>query len=527
MKNLRCAIYTRKSTEEGLEQGFNSLHAQREACEAYVLSQAGEGWKSLATEYDDGGFSGGNIERPAMKRLLGDIDRGLIDIVVVYKVDRLTRSLGDFSKIVERFDAKQVSFVSVTQAFNTTSSMGRLTLNMLLSFAQFEREVTGERIRDKIAASKAKGMWMGGRAPLGYDGVDHKLVVNEAEAKTVRAILERYLQLRSVVKLTKDLAEHGVSSKTWTAKDGARRGGQAFARGALYHLIANPVYRGGIRHGEKVYWDAHPPIIDEGTWNAAQVMLAQNDRPKPRTPRQGTGALLKGLIFDDAENAMQPTHVRRGEQRYHYYVSAPRVHGDDRPVGSLPRISAPVIDALIVDRVTSVLRPAWRRVDILEERVRLALAKAVLAETVVRLWLRSEACREDHHAAATDGALIEIAIPIRLKRRHRATLVTPTDRPTPAPPRVDRALIRAVSIARDWRRQLETGEITSTLELARREGLCNRHAGRLLPLAYLAPDLVAAIIAGRQPRGMTLRALTERPLPKVWDEQRRLVAAFA
>ena len=272
--SLRCAIYTRKSSEEGLEQGFNSLHAQREACEAYILSQAGEGWSALTDVYDDGGFSGGSLQRPGIQALLTDIRRGLIDIVVVYKVDRLTRALGDFARMVELFDAHKVSFVSVTQAFNTTTSMGRLTLNVLLSFAQFEREVTGERIRDKIAASKAKGMWMGGRPPLGYDGVDRRLAVNAAEAVAVRHIFTRYLELGSVIALERELRDDGFHSKQWINGKGEPAGGNPLARGALYHLLANPVYLGSLRHREKIIPGCHPAIIDEAQFKAVADLLA-------------------------------------------------------------------------------------------------------------------------------------------------------------------------------------------------------------------------------------------------------------
>ena len=266
MSKVRCAIYTRKSTEEGLEQEFNSLHAQRDACEAYVRSQASEGWIASVAEYDDGGYSGGSTNRPGLQRLLTDIHRGEVDVVVVYKVDRLTRSLSDFAKIVDLFDRHKVSFVSVTQAFNTTTSMGRLTLNMLLSFSQFEREITAERIRDKIAASKAKGLWMGGRPPLGYDGVGRKLVINTEEAKLVRHIYQRYLELGSVLTLTVELKTKDVRSKRWTNKQGLEVGGAMFSRGALYHLLANPVYRGTICHGELRYENSHPAIIEEATW---------------------------------------------------------------------------------------------------------------------------------------------------------------------------------------------------------------------------------------------------------------------
>lgn len=277
MKSIRCAIYTRKSSEEGLDQAFNSLHAQREACEAYVLSQAGEGWLPLPTLYDDGGYSGGSIERPALKRLLADIGAGKVDTVVVYKIDRLTRSLADFAKIVEQLDGAGASFVSVTQAFNITTSMGRLTLNVLLSFAQFEREVTGERIRDKIAASKAKGMWMGGMLPLGYDlptdASTRALVVNEAE--TIRLIFAKYLELSSANALERWLHDNDIRSKAWISSRGKEIGGRRFSRGALFHLLKNRIYLGEIVHKGARYVDAHPPIIDPKAFDAAQALLAR------------------------------------------------------------------------------------------------------------------------------------------------------------------------------------------------------------------------------------------------------------
>jgi site-specific DNA recombinase len=306
---FRCAVYTRKSSEEGLEQEFNSLDAQREACEAYIVSQKHEGWTALAARYDDGAYSGGTMERPALQRLLEDIRARKIEVVVVYKVDRLTRSLADFAKIVEIFDAQGVSFVSVTQAFNTTSSMGRLTLNVLLSFAQFEREVTGERIRDKIAASKKKGMWMGGQPALGYDVRERKLVVNEPEAATVRAIFRRYLELGSVRALRDDLAVRGIVSKRRAAVDGSPYGGQRFSRGALYLMLKNPVYRGQIVHKDKTFPGEHSEIVDEELWLRVQNRLEEHRVER----RDGDSAIepsvLAGLVYDACSEPMTPTHA--------------------------------------------------------------------------------------------------------------------------------------------------------------------------------------------------------------------------
>ncbi|MGA8422805.1 MAG: recombinase family protein [Pseudolabrys sp.] len=307
--STRCAIYTRKSSEDGLEQEFNSLDAQREACLAYITSQRHEGWKALPTYYDDGGFSGGTLNRPAVQQLLADIRAGRVDLVVIYKVDRLTRSLADFAKLVETFDAHGVSFVSITQHFNTTTSIGRLTLNMLLSFAQFEREVTGERIRDKIAASKRRGMWMGGPLPLGYDVRDRKLVINDAEAETVRHLFRSYLELGSVRLLEQRLCDEGIRSKLHRKADGSVRGGKPLARGALYLMLQNHLYRGEISHKGAVYPGEHPAIIDEALWDAVQKQLMEHransaDRPKGTMP-----SLLAGLLYDETGNRLVPSHA--------------------------------------------------------------------------------------------------------------------------------------------------------------------------------------------------------------------------
>ena len=518
MKTQRCAMYTRKSTEEGLEQGFNSLHAQREACEAYVMSQAGEGWTAIPTSYDDGGFSGGSMERPGLAALLADIGLGKIDIVVVYKVDRLTRSLNDFSRIVERFDDKAVSFVSVTQAFNTTSSMGRLTLNMLLSFAQFEREVTGERIRDKIAASKAKGLWMGGRPPLGYDGVGRKLVINEAEAQQVRSIFRLYLELGSVVRLARVLADSGERSRTWVDKTDQTVGGTSFRRGGLYYLLSNPVYLGAIRHRQTLYPQAHPAIVDEDTWQAVQSLLASNDVPKPKTRKIGCEALLKGVLVDDAGGIMSPVHTTRRGRRYNYYVSAAAVHGEPRPVGSLHRISAPVLDAFVVDRVKGLLVPAWQPAEATPDRIRAALLQVELGAAQIVIRVKPE--------ALPAGAQESLVISIRLKHRQGVTLISAVDGPPIATPKLDQALVRALALSRRWRSQLEAGQADGIKDLARREKLCPRHTARLAPLGYLAPDLVQQILDGRQPPAMSLIALTGKPLPLGWPEQRRRFASF-
>lgn len=314
----RCAVYTRKSTEDGLEQEFNSLDAQREA---YILSQKHEGWALVPGRYDVGGFSGGNMERAGLKALLADVEAGQVDIIVVYKVDRLTRSLADFARIVERLDAKGASFVSVTQAFNTTTSMGRLTLNVLLSFAQFEREVTGERIRDKIAASKRKGLWMGGPVPLGYEVIERNLVPVPDEAERVRTIMRRYLEIRSVPPLLDRLREEGVVTKIQNRTSGPNRGGIPFARGSLFHLLKNPIYRGKIVHKGQVYDGEHEPIVDEDLWERVQMHLRETAPPRKRPGNEPQRALLQGLLFDPEGRPVVPTYGNKGGRRYTYYIS--------------------------------------------------------------------------------------------------------------------------------------------------------------------------------------------------------------
>jgi site-specific DNA recombinase len=344
VRKLRCAVYTRKSTEEGLDMEFNSLDAQREACEAYIASQKPEGWLLIPDRYDDGGFSGGTLERPALKRLLADIEDGRVDVVVVYKIDRLSRSLMDFSKLVEVFDGHAVTFVSITQSFNTTTSMGRLTLNILLSFAQFEREVIGERIRDKFAASRARGMWMGGHPPLGYDVLDRKLVVNETEATMVRMIFERFLQVGSATVLVRGLAAEGVTTKR----------GKPIDKGFLYKLLNNRVYVGEAVHKGVAYPGEHQAIIGRDLWDKVHSIIHQSPRSRAANTRAQTPAMLKGIIFGADGRAMTPTHARKGGRLYRYYVAAGLLKGDVPP-GVVRRLPAGEIEAAVVNQLLGLL----------------------------------------------------------------------------------------------------------------------------------------------------------------------------
>src|SRR5215831_14776539 len=348
---VRCAIYTRKSSEEGLDQEFNSLQAQREACEAFINSQRHEGWVCLPASYDDGGFSGATMDRPALQRLLADITAGRVDTVVVYKIDRLTRSLADFAKIVEILDVRRASFVSVTQQFNTTTSMGRLTLNVLLSFAQFEREVIGERIRDKIAASKRKGMWMGGVPPLGYRVEDRKLVVIDSEAETVRSIFRRYAELGSVRLLKNDLDARAINSKAWTSASGRITGGKPFSRGALYLILQSRTYLGEIVHKGQSHPGEHAPIIDQPLWDAAQAQLAANTAERNSGTRTRQPSLLTGMLFDCDANAMTPTHAVKKGTRYRYYVSRPLITKDRGDGSAGLRLTAAEIEQLVTSRL--------------------------------------------------------------------------------------------------------------------------------------------------------------------------------
>ena len=351
-----CAIYTRKSSEEGLEQEFNSLDAQGESCQAYIISQKAEGWSPVKEHYDDGGFSGGNMERPALKKLMGDIQAGKVHIVVVYKIDRLTRSLMDFAKLVEVFDKYGVTFVSVTQSFNTTTSMGRLTLNVLLSFAQFEREVTGERIRDKISASKKKGMWMGGVIPFGYDRLDKKLLINREDAKVVRLIFEKYLALGSVRRLKEYLDTHGILSKLRISDKGHQWGGAKFSRGLLYKQLTNPVYIGRIKHKDTVYEGQHEAILSLELWNQVQALMVQQTATSRGIQKsRPIGNLLRGLLFDSEGNKYSPSFTNRGKRQYRYYVSQALLQDRPPPVGIITRLSAHEIETAVEDALKKKL----------------------------------------------------------------------------------------------------------------------------------------------------------------------------
>jgi DNA invertase Pin-like site-specific DNA recombinase len=527
-KILRCAVYTR----HGLEQDFNSLDAQREAGEAFIKSQAHEGWKLIKAHYDDGGLSGGTLERPALQSLLTDIRARKIDVVVVYKVDRLTRSLADFAKLVELFEAHGVSFVSVTQQFNTTTSMGRLTLNVLLSFAQFEREVAGERIRDKFAASRRKGMWMGGTVPLGYDVKERKLVVNESEADTVRLIFRRYLALGCVSKLQIDLDRKGIRSKRRILTSGKVLGGCSFGRGALYHLLRNRIYRGEVVHKGVAYLGEHRSIVDEDLWNAVRAKLSR-EVVQQRRARIESGALLSGLIFDDRGNRMTPSYTIRRGNRYRYYVSRASTQHGGPEREAVSRVGADDIEQLVVEALAHALSRKHLTIDAGSGSWN-GEVRGVVRETVERVVIRGEESqivlkgKVGEAGAATakrngnDTAVTILTVPLPPTRpRARREILLPGNARS-APRRIDQALLLALAQARSWERGLRQGEYADTAEIAQRFGLSEPHIRRLLRFAYLAPDMVEAIVEGRQPRSLTIRLLL-RGVPLSWSDQR---AAF-
>jgi site-specific DNA recombinase len=566
-KRARCAIYTRKSSDEGLEQAFNSLDAQREACGAYILSQKHEGWTVLPTLYDDGGFSGGTMDRPALKRLIADIEASQIDVVVVYKVDRLTRALSDFAKLVEVFDRRGVSFVSITQQFNTTTSMGRLTLNVLLSFAQFEREVIGERVRDKIAASKKKGMWMGGMPPLGYDVKDRKLVVNDHEAHIVIDIYRRYLALKSVRALKEELVAAGIRSKQRVRPDGTRYGGQKLARGALYLMLQNRIYRGEVTHRGNSYRGEHPAIIEQPLWDEVQAVLAKNRVERATGIRAKHPSLLGGFIFDATGERLTPTYAIKKGTRYRYYVSAflmrearsNRSSGWRIPAGDLEGLAinrlrtfladpTAILDAVddeshagsgqsqliergrqiaeelgaqTPDKVKGTLMTLLCRVAISTSRIEVSVSRRRLAKLLAGQSI--DLTTQDQALDRNSDDAVTWTIRARLKRvgREMRMLVENSDDQTTADP----SLLRIIARAHDIQGRLSQNTKLTVHDIAREEGVTAAYIYTLLRLPWLAPDITTAIVNGRQPQqlnAMTLMRKASR-LPTDWTEQRTLL----
>jgi site-specific DNA recombinase len=520
MKAIRCAIYTRVSTEQGLEQDFNSLDAQHDASQAYVRSQAHAGWTLLRAKYDDGGFSGGNTDRPALQRLLQDVRAGKIDVIVVYKVDRLTRSLADFAKLVELFDRHNVSFVSVTQQFNTTTSIGRLTLNVLLSFAQFERELTSERIRDKISASKRKGLWVGGMAPLGYDTKGRKITVNEAEAERVRSIFRSYLKFGSLNRLMAELRKQDTVTKVRTLRTGETVGGIPFTRGSLAHLLRNRFYIGEVSFKGEVLPGEQPAILDRDLFDAVQAKL--NEQVNSHKARQiKSDALLAGRIFDDRGNRMSPSHSRKGSIKYRYYLSSVLLQGAAERAGSVHRVSAAEVEALVIrsvrehltlsdsiDDPTSLIKQYVARVEVQPEHLVIELAgprgadgQKADGDGLLRVPWRKTMSTRRREIVLPEGTFPYQARPMRSETR--ATLVA------------------AIARGRRWLDELIVDATATADSIAQRENCSVRQVNMTISLAFLAPDLVKAAIDGRLPHGMGVTRLAT--LPAEWSRQHHML----
>ncbi|WP_299353513.1 recombinase family protein [uncultured Shimia sp.] len=551
-RKIRCAIYTRKSSEEGLDQDFNSLDAQHEACAAYVASQKHEGWKLLPTRYDDGGKSGGTLDRPALQQLLADIDAGLIDMVVVYKIDRLTRSLADFVKLVDRLEEVDCSFVSVTQAFNTSSSMGRLTLNVLLSFAQFEREVTAERIRDKIAASKKKGLWMGGVSPLGYDAHPdpntRELVINDIEAETVRRIFDLYDELHCLNAVMRRSDAEGLASKRHVFSTGRVQGGRPFSRGQIYHILRNPTYLGRIRHKDKSFPGRQAAIISQGQWDRVQDKLeatAMRRRggvgPKTVTSATPTAPLL-GKLRDESGDILTPSHTQKGKQRHHYYVSNRLISGRPDPAGW--RLPAKALENAVTKAVTDHLRTAAQRHQVLTASDALTSSTAVEAVRVLmgeieaggiktissllvsgtitdgRLQLHLATGPLAKHLNLTEAdlheALCYIDVPFTIRRRGVEMKIVAGEM---APAR-DATLIRALRNAHNWVAQMKTG--ASVKQIASTTTISESYITRIIPMAFLSPRIQQAILLGSQPAELTLETIARSKLPIDWSAQEQI-----
>ena len=500
MTPVRCAIYTRKSSEEGLDQAFNSLDAQHEACAAYIASQRHEGWRPIKTRYDDGGVSGGTLERPGLKLLLADIDAGHIDMVVVYKIDRLTRSLTDFAKLIDRLDQAGASFVSVTQQFNTSTSMGRLTLNVLLSFAQFEREVTAERIRDKIAASKKKGMWMGGPLPLGYDKGTEGLVINETEAASVRALYEAYLELGCVRRLKAFADDRGIRTKHQTFQSGRQIGGGSFSRGALYHLLGNPIYAGRIRHKDETYPGLHESIVDADLWQQVQDRLVQNRAVRTSRVNAAHASPLAGKIFDLAGEPLVPSHANKAGGRYRYYVSKHLVTGDPAETEGW-RLPAQEVEKAIEQLVDEVTQSGELRAqDSPDARVGFDRVERVqICQDTIGIRMLGVDRQYEH--------------PLSIRRRGvEQKLCFGAQAREP-----DLVLVRRIQRALNWVDKLRSGARIS--EVAADEKISPEFLSNNLKFAFLSPDILDAIASGQQPVDLTAKQLFRVRVPLSWDAQ--------
>jgi len=545
MTRFACAIYTRKSSEEGLDQAFNSLDAQYEACAAYIASQKGEGWVLVPGRYDDGGISGGTLERPALQRLLSDIDAGKVQQIVVYKIDRLTRSLADFAKLVERLETRSASFVSVTQSFNTATSMGRLTLNMLLSFAQFEREVTAERIRDKIAASKRKGFWTGGTVPLGFVAQDRSLVIDPQTSGLVREIFEQYETLRSLNALKARADEQGWRTRRTLRSGGTQAGGKPFTTGHLHHILSNPIYAGRVRHKDKIFEGQQAELIDASRWDQVQKLLQQRAAHRRGMSYGATPlAPLIGRLFDETGDRMTPSHTKtkRGTRR-RYYVSArllrkttaPTPGGWRLPAGTLEEAVEALVNTALNDMFTSVsaclaVETITTHRATLEAWMVRALSgkcsvieKATISPGQLRVRLSGKALGSElgWPVHQLDDSSLEFEATFRLRKRGLETKLLLGNRSVE---RIDTVLLRNIANARAWLEMVEKGK--SLEQIASAEGTSPRRIRQLLHLAFLAPDILRTVVQGQQPIGLTTESLKDRELPLDWSAQRDFVRAL-
>jgi len=530
-KRQRCAIYTRKSTEHNLDLEFNSLDAQREACEAYIKSQAHEGWRLIPDHFDDGGLSGASLNRPSLQRLLDDVRDGKIDIILVYKVDRLTRSLADFAKLVELFDLHGVSFVSITQSFNTTSSMGRLTLNVLLSFAQFEREVIGERVRDKIAASKRKGLWVGGPVPLGYTTEDKKLVVASAEAKIVRLIFALYLEADSIASLAEVLEHKKIRTKIRPLSGGKTRGGGPFGVGALAHLLRNRFYVGEIDYRGEIHAGEHEAILDRTLFDKVQEKLTKNTVDRAMRLK-GSPAILMGRIFDDIGNRMTPSHSNKRGVRYRYYVSHALIQGRKREAGSVNRVPATEIEDLVLQAVRHSLSrgnpgnaPSDQdaiiahidRITVTREAIEIKLLET--EPTLTNAIPGKQKTKETQSAGSNT-----ISVPWTAKAFPAVKgIIHAPDAPGPTlSPDTRDALLNAIATARQWVDDMTAGRVKSFADIATKEKKVERHIRLLAPLAFVAPSIVQSIIEGAAPANLTVTELAKSSVHS-WRQQHHLL----
>ena len=541
MRRIRCAIYTRKSSEDGLEQDFNSLDAQREACEAYIASQKHEGWEMLADRHDDGGISGGHLDRPALQRLMQAVDEKRIDQIVVYKIDRLTRSLADFAKLVDRLDAAETSFVSVTQSFNTATSMGRLTLNMLLSFAQFEREVTAERIRDKIAASKRKGMWMGGSVPLGYQPDGRTLKIDETEAETIRTLYDLYLKLGTLRDVKERADDLDLRSRRRERAGGRISGGTHFDRGHLHHILSNPVYAGRIRHKQKVYEGQHPAIIDPAVWGKIQDMLQSGAAVARGSKQKATRSPLAGKLFDETGDRLTPSHSRKNGKRLRYYISRRLVKDRSRKHPDAWRLPADQVEGLLAELIGQHLTRPGAAVALtegltaaeltgvskrLQEQANATERLALIERVDLRqgcLTVRLDMAMLADHLSVKPEHInlgeLTIEAPFQMRRRGVELKLHLGDPPA----EIDRTLVQNIMKGRSWLAMVIAGKTFS--EIADSEGVSKRRVQDVTNLALLAPDVLDGISTGSQP-GLTTDYLIKTRFSAVWSEQREQFASL-